>query len=52
MTDSDTITLLTTIYFTVMGSLGFYLLWREWQWAQKEDDAREKRAFFAKAKGD
>ena len=42
MTDNILFTLITAAYFLGVGSLGFYLLWREWQWLRKEA-ADEKR---------
>lgn len=36
MTDTFWIPLITTAYFLGVGTLGFYLLWSEWQWMRKE----------------
>lgn len=49
MTDTQLINFVCMSYFTIMGSLGFYLLWREWQWTKKEVDDYEKRAVSAKS---
>lgn len=42
MTDTFWIHLITAAYFIGIGTLGFYLLWSEWQWMRKEADY-EKR---------
>lgn len=52
MTDQQIFAILSLLYFTVMGSLGFYLLWREWQWTKKEAKPYEKRTLSAKTKGE
>lgn len=51
MTDQSFINLISIVYFAVMGSVGFYLLWREWQWTKKEALQHEKRTVPTKSQG-
>lgn len=36
----DTYTIIAKIFFGVVGTLGFYFLWREWRWRAEEEKRR------------